>query len=122
TDELCFLSISELSTLFSQRHLSPVELVDALIDRIRRYDGSIHSFVEPVFDTARETAVMAEREIMRGSTKGPLHGIPFGLKDIFDSKGIRTAGGSRTRLDNIPRENATAAQRLHDAGAILIGK
>lgn len=121
-EDLCFLTISEAARLISRKCLSPVELTEALISRIERFDGTINAFVERTFDAALEAASNTEREIMSSGSRGPLHGIPFGLKDIFNSKNIRTAGGSRLCLDNIPHENATSAQRLIDAGAILLGK
>jgi len=116
--ELHELSISELSRLIGARKLSPVELVDALIRRIEEHDGQTHAFVTRTFDLARRQASAAEA----GASRGPLHGIPFALKDIYDTQGILTSGHSRVFMDRVPAEDATATAKLYQAGAILLGK
>ena len=115
-------SIGELARLISARQLSPVELVDALIRRVEDHDGQTHAFITRTFDLARQQARDAETEIAAGRYRGPLHGIPFGLKDIYDTRGILTSGHSRVFIDRIPREDATATRRLYEAGAVLLGK
>src|SRR5258705_3445701 len=120
--ELHDLSIAELSRLIAARQLSPVELVDTLIQRVEQYDAQTHAFITPTFDLARRQAREAEAEIGAGRHRGPLHGVPFGLKDIYDTKGILTSGHSRVFIDRIPREDATATARLYAAGAVLLGK
>ncbi|HEX7212987.1 MAG TPA: amidase [Methylomirabilota bacterium] len=122
TTDLHDLSIVELSRLIRSRSLSPVELVDALIRRIEQYDGQIHAFVTPTFDLARRQARDAEAEIAAGRARGPLHGIPFGLKDIYDTAGILTSAHSRVFIDRIPTGDATATAKLYEAGAVLLGK
>src|SRR5438552_2224262 len=116
------LSIAELSSLIAARTLSPVELVEALIRRVEDYDAQTHAFITPTFDLARQQARAAEAEIAAGKHRGPLHGIPFALKDIYDTRGILTSGHSRVFIDRIPAEDATATRRLYDAGAVLLGK
>ncbi len=116
------LSIAELSNLIAARKLSPMELVEALIRRVEQHDGQTHAFITPTFDLARRQAREAEAEIAAGKSRGPLHGIPFGLKDIYDTRGILTSGHSRVFIDRIPTEDATATRRLYDAGAVLLGK
>jgi len=116
------LSIAELSGLIGSRKLSPVELVDALIRRVEEFDAQTQAFITRTFDLARRQARQAEAEIAAGNYRGPLHGIPFGLKDIYDTRGILTSGHSRVFIDRIPSEDATATTRLYDAGAILLGK
>src|SRR5213083_3024112 len=116
------LSIAELSSLIAARTLSPVELVEALIRRVEDYDAQTRAFITPTFDIARRQARAAEAEIAAGKHRGPLHGIPFGLKDIYDTRGILTSGHSRVFLDRIPREDATTVSKLYDAGAVLLGK
>src|SRR2546426_2990084 len=116
------LSIAELSGLIAARTLSPVELVEALIRRVEDCDAQTHAFITPTFDLARRQAREAEAEIASGKYRGVLHGIPFGLKDIYDTRGILTSGHSRVFIDRIPREDATATRRLYDAGAMLLGK
>src|ERR671922_900655 len=120
--ELHDLSIAELSTLIAARRLSPVELVDALIRRVEELDGQTHAFVTRTFDLARRQARDAEVEIAAGKSRGVLHGIPFGLKDIYDTRGILTSGHSRVFIDRIPRADATTVSRLYDTGAVLLGK
>src|SRR5262245_33132275 len=116
------LSIAELATLIKARQLSPVELVDALIRRVEQYDEQTHAFITRTFDLARRQAKQAEAEITAGTYRGALHGIPFGLKDIYDTKGILTSGHSRVFIDRIPKEDATTTTKLYDAGAVLLGK
>jgi len=120
--ELHDLSIAELSGLIAAKKLSPVELVEALIRRIEAYDRQTRAFITPTFDLARRQARAAEAEIAGGKYRGALHGIPFGLKDIYDTRGILTSGHSRVFIDRIPREDATTVGRLYDAGAVLLGK
>ena len=116
------LSIAELSSLISARKLSPVELADALIQRVDQHDAQTHAFITPTFELARTQARRAEDEISAGRVRGPLHGIPFGLKDIYDTKGILTSAHSRIFLDRIPVDDATATAKLYEAGAVLLGK
>jgi aspartyl-tRNA(Asn)/glutamyl-tRNA(Gln) amidotransferase subunit A len=120
--ELHDLSIAELSRLIAARALSPVELVEALIRRVEQHDEQTRAFITRTFDLARRQAQRAEVEIAAGGPRGPLHGIPFGLKDIYDTKGILTSGHSRVFIDRIPGEDATATTRLYEAGAVLLGK
>ena len=120
--ELHDVTIAELSTLIAARQLSPVELVEALIRRIEQYDDQTHAFITRTFDLARRQAREAEARIGAGQSRGPLHGIPFALKDIYDTKGILTSGHSRVFIDRIPTEDATTTRKLYDAGAVLLGK
>ena len=120
--ELHDLPIAELSRLLAARKLSPLELTDALIQRVERYDSQTRAFITPTFDLARRQARVAEAEIAAGRHRGPLHGIPFALKDIYDTKGILTSGHSRVFIDRIPAEDATTTSRLYEAGAVLLGK
>jgi len=116
------LSVAELSGLIAARKLSPVELVDALISRVEALDAQTQAFITRTFDLARRQALEAEAEIAAGKHRGALHGIPFALKDIYDTRGILTSGHSRVFIDRIPSEDATATTRLYDAGAVLLGK
>jgi aspartyl-tRNA(Asn)/glutamyl-tRNA(Gln) amidotransferase subunit A len=116
------LSIAELSGLIAARKLSPVELADALIQRVEQHDAQLHAFITPTFDLARRQARHAEAEIAGGRLRGPLHGIPFALKDIYDTKGILTSGHSRVFIDRVPAEDATATRKLYEAGGVLLGK
>src|SRR5438105_7590667 len=116
------LSIAELSNLIAARKLSPVELVEALVQRVEQYDGQTHAFITRTFDLARRQARVAETEIAAGRYRGALHGIPFALKDIYDTRGILTSGHSRVFIDRVPSEDATTTARLYEAGAVLLGK
>ena len=116
------LTIAETSDLIRARRLSPLELVDALIGRVEQYDAQIRAFITPTFELARRQAREAEAEIAGGRYRGALHGIPFGLKDIYDTRGIVTSGHSRVFIARIPDEDATTVRRLYDAGAVLLGK
>jgi aspartyl-tRNA(Asn)/glutamyl-tRNA(Gln) amidotransferase subunit A len=122
TAELHDLSIAELSDRIAARRLSPVELVDTLIQRVEQYDPQTRAFVTPTFDLARRQAREAEAALAAGASRGPLHGIPFALKDIYDTRGILTSGHSRVFIDRIPVEDATATRKLHEAGGVLMGK
>ncbi|EPX76630.1 amidase [Salipiger mucosus] len=113
------LSIHELSGLVSRRELGALELTDALIARAEAVPGV---FVTPTFELAREMACAADREIARGAWRGPLHGIPVGLKDALDTAGIPTEVGSRLLAGRLPSTDAVAWQRLREAGAVLMGK
>ncbi|MGH7392525.1 MAG: amidase [Candidatus Rokuibacteriota bacterium] len=120
--ELCFLTVAEASRLISARKLSPVELTDAYLERIQALEPQLNAFITVTADLARKQAKAAEREIARRKYRGPMHGIPMALKDIFDTRGILTSGHSRVCIDRIPKEDATVTRRLHDAGAVLLGK
>jgi aspartyl-tRNA(Asn)/glutamyl-tRNA(Gln) amidotransferase subunit A len=116
------LSIAELSALIAARTLSPVELAEALIRRVEQLEPQTQAFITPTFDLGRRQARDAEAEIAAGRRRGPLHGIPFGLKDIYDTRGILTSGHSRVFIDRIPAGDATTTRRLYGAGAVLLGK
>src|SRR5712691_5745379 len=109
------LSIAELAGLIATRKLSPVELVDALILRVEEHDAQTHAFITRTFELAREQARNAERDIAAARYRGPLHGIPFGLKDIYDTQGILTSAHSRVFIDRLPAHDATATSKLYDA-------
>jgi aspartyl-tRNA(Asn)/glutamyl-tRNA(Gln) amidotransferase subunit A len=82
----------------------------------------LHAYITPTFDLARQQARQAEHEISAGTYRGPLHGMPFALKDIYDTRGIRTSGHSRVCQERLPDLDATTATRLYEAGAVLMGK
>src|SRR5882762_7441430 len=122
TTELHELPITELARLIAARKLSPVELLDALIQRVEQYDAQTRAFITPTFDLARRQAKAAAAEIAAGTHRGALHGIPFALKDIYDTRGILTSGHSRVFANRIPTEDAAATTKLYEAGAVLLGK
>src|SRR5688572_12460962 len=120
--DLCFLSIAELASLMRARTVSPVEVTEAHLARIERFNPTLNAFVTIMAAEAREAARRAEAELAAGRWRGPLHGVPIGVKDIFDTSGVRTTHGSSFYRDNVPTEDAEAVRRLKDAGAILVGK
>src|SRR5437868_7496260 len=117
-----FLTIAEASRLIQQRELSPVELVDSRLARIEKFDGRLHSFIRVLADSARAEARTAESEIAAGKYRGPLHGIPIGLKDIYETGGIATTGHSKVMQDHVPKADAFSVKKLRDAGAVVMGK
>jgi Asp-tRNA(Asn)/Glu-tRNA(Gln) amidotransferase A subunit family amidase len=121
-EELAFLSAAEQGRLMRGRKLSPVELVRAYLERIERYDSVLRAYITVLADEALEKAKQAEREIGAGNYRGPLHGIPFGVKDQLCTKGIRTTLGARITANYVPDHDAAVIERLQAAGAILIGK
>lgn len=116
------LTIAEAAALIAQKKLSPVELTQACLARIERLDGTLHAFITLTAETALANARAAEAAIMRGGPKGPLHGIPIGLKDIFNTKGVVTTAHSRQLEHNVPDRDATTVRLLAEAGTIMLGK
>lgn len=120
--DIVYLSAAEQGRLVRGRALSPVELVRACLERIERYDPALRACITVLADSAMEEARAAEREIQAGRWRGPLHGLPFGVKDQLLTRGIRTTAGSRILADYVPDTDATVIARLRAAGAILISK
>jgi Asp-tRNA(Asn)/Glu-tRNA(Gln) amidotransferase A subunit family amidase len=121
-DELYFLGIADAAKLIKARKLSPVDLVESLLHRIANIDPQINAFITVTGDLAREQAKKAEQEIARDNYRGPLHGIPYALKDIYNTRGILTTGHSKVCINNVPDRDASSTIALRNAGAILIGK
>lgn len=120
--EAHFLTVADASKLIERRALSPVELTRAFLERITSIDPQLNAYLLVTGDLALDQARAAEAEIAAGGWRGPMHGIPYALKDIYCTKGIRTTSHSRTRADYIPNFDATTVSKLHDAGAVLLGK
>jgi aspartyl-tRNA(Asn)/glutamyl-tRNA(Gln) amidotransferase subunit A len=120
--ELHWLTIADAARLIESRRLSPLELTDALLARIDALDPQLNAFLLPTPEKARGQAKAAEREIMAGRYRGPVHGIPFGLKDIYATAGIRTTSHSKICENLVPTEDATTAAKLYQAGGVLLGK
>ena len=102
--------------------MSPVELVDSRLARVEKLDGKLHAFIRVLAEEARAAARTAEQEIAAGRYKGPLHGIPLGLKDIYETEGVATTGHSKVMQDHVPKADAFSVKRLRDAGAVFLGK
>lgn len=122
TTELHFLTIAEASALLKARKLSPVELTQAFLDRIAALDGGLNAYLLPLPEQALAAARRAEAAIASGDWKGPLHGIPIGLKDIYNTAGIATTGHSALFRDHVPAEDAVTVAKLRAAGAVILGK
>ena len=120
--ELHYMSAWELSGLIRDRQISPVEVVEACLERIEATEPTLNSFITVLPEQARASAERAEQEINRGNYRGPLHGIPVGLKDLFETAGIRTTSGTRIYDNYVPTQDCTVAAKFSEAGAILIGK
>ena len=122
SDELFYLSASQLGRLIKKKEVSPVEVIEAHLSRIDALEPKLNSFITLLPEQAMTAAHNAEKEIHTGKYLGPLHGIPFGLKDLYYVKGIRNTSGSKIFDRSIPDFDSTIAYRLKKAGAILLGK
>ena len=120
--ELHWLNISEAAAAIAARELSPVDLVEALLARIEALDAQINAFITVTAEQALDHARAAEREITSGRYRGSLHGIPFALKDVIETAGIRTTAHSKILEHNVPQHDAAVVTQLHEAGAVLMGK
>ena len=120
--ELHDLTLAEAARLISVRKLSPVEYTESLLARTEALEPQLNAFITRTPDVAMAAARTAEAEIMHGNLRGPLHGIPFALKDIYDTAGILTSGHSRTCIDRVPDKDATTVARLKAAGGRADGQ
>jgi aspartyl-tRNA(Asn)/glutamyl-tRNA(Gln) amidotransferase subunit A len=120
--EFTRLSITEAANLIREKKLSPVELTEACLQRISSLDARLRAFITVTSQEALATAQQAASAVAGGDYKGPLHGIPLALKDLFDTAGVRTTAGSRIMADRVPQEDADATARLKAAGAVILGK
>ena len=115
-------TIAEAARLIEAKELSPVELTEAKLALVEGLDGQLDSFVTLTADLALEKARAAEAEIAAGTYRGPLHGIPFGLKDVYNTAGIPTMAHSKILIDHVPGRDATTTGMLHAHGGVLMGK
>jgi aspartyl-tRNA(Asn)/glutamyl-tRNA(Gln) amidotransferase subunit A len=116
-----FLTIAEASRLIAARKLSPVELARVMLKRIEAANPKLNAFLLITTQRAISAARAAEKAVMAGQT-GPLLGIPIAYKDIYDTAGVRTTAHSRILIDNVPKQDAEAVRRLHEAGTVMLGK
>jgi aspartyl-tRNA(Asn)/glutamyl-tRNA(Gln) amidotransferase subunit A len=116
------LTIGEAAEQIRQRKVSPVELTTACLNRIEKLNPVLNAFITVTAESALAEARKAEEEIAQGNYRGPLHGIPVGLKDLIDTAGVRTTCASAVFADRIPAENAYIVRRLKQAGAVVVGK
>jgi len=120
--EHCFKSARDLAQEIREGSLSPVDLVDAYLDRIDDHDGEVNAYITVLGDRAREQARAAERAIERGDDLGPLHGVPVAIKDLTEVEGERLTFGVEPLADNVAERDAVVVRRLREAGAIVLGK
>ena len=116
------LTLTEAAQQIRSRQLSPVELARACLARIERLNPTLNAFITITADLALEQARQAEAEVMAGHWRGPLHGIPIGLKDLLDTAGVRITAASNQFRDRVPAEDAELVRQLKQAGAVLVGK
>ncbi|MET9426908.1 MULTISPECIES: amidase [unclassified Streptomyces] len=116
------LSVAEAGALLRAGELTSVELTRAALDRIARLDPALHAFIRVTEETALERAAAADRELRAGLDRGPLHGVPYALKDIFDAEGVPTTSASRLRDGHVADADSTVERRLRDGGAVGLGK
>jgi len=122
SNELYYLTIAEASAGLRRKDYSPVDLTEACLERIEALDSKLHSFITITAERARAQARQAEQEFASGKGRGPLHGIPIALKDLYMTKDIRTTCHSAVLEKWVPDYDATAVLKLEEAGTILLGK
>ena len=120
--DLPFANITELADAYRNRKLSPVEVTQTMLKRIERLDRSLRSYLTVTGDIALKQARQAEADFMRGDFRGPMHGIPIGIKDLCDTKGVITTAGMTINANNVPQADGTVVRKLFEAGAIMLGK
>src|SRR5580693_7501837 len=116
------LSIAEAAAGISDNSLSSAALTWMMLDRITAIDPKLKSYVTVLHNDALQAASVADKEIAAGKRRGPLHGIPIAIKDIFDTKGVRTTACSRVRENYIPDQDCTVVRKFREAGAVILGK
>jgi aspartyl-tRNA(Asn)/glutamyl-tRNA(Gln) amidotransferase subunit A len=122
SQDLAGLTLKQASDMIRMKAVSPVQLTEACLQRIEKYNRSFNAFITVTKDKALQAAREAETEIQRGRWRGPLHGVPIALKDNIDTAGIRTTGASQVFENRVPDTDAEVARRLKNAGVVLLGK
>ena len=120
--DLLKLTISELAPKIKAKEISPVDLTEAALAQADRLQPKLNSFITMLHDQARSQAKEQEAALMRGEYRGPLHGIPIGIKDNIATAHIRTTVGSKVLADQVPDEDALVVTKMKEAGAIILGK
>lgn len=120
--EFLWWSATEMAAAIREKRLSPVEVTRAVLDRIQALNQTTNAFVTVMSESALREAKAAEEAAVRGEFAGPLHGVPVALKDLIETAGVRTTGGSRVLADYVPRRDATCVGLLRAAGAVIVGK
>jgi len=122
TADLHWLTLSQVSNVIRSRKVSPVQLTEACLGRIERFNPKLNAFITVTADSALVDAQKAVVEIRKGRWRGPLHGVPIALKDLFDTAGVLTTSASGAFKDRVPGQDAEVVRRLREAGAVLLGK
>ena len=120
--DLAFAPIAEIAPRIAAREVSPVDLTEAALARIERLDGTLNAFITVTAEAARQAARAAADQIANGDYRGPLHGVPVAIKDLFATRGVLTTVGSRLFEDWVPDHDAAVVERLSEAGAVMLGK
>lgn len=120
--QIYYSGINEISNQIRNKVLSPVEIVSKCLERIEQFNPTLNAFITVTGESALKEAHLAEIDIKQGAWKGPLHGIPVGIKDFYDTAGIRTTAAFQPFKDRIPLKDANAVAKLKEAGAIIVGK
>src|SRR5437016_1152902 len=120
--DLCYTPATKLISLIRSKKLSPVELTKAVLERVEKLNPKINAFCLVTADAAMKAAREAEQAVMKRKKLGPIHGIPFSIKDLAFTKGVRTMGGSHIFASRVPDQDAPFVRRLKEAGGILVGK
>ena len=120
--DVALLPLQAASALIHSRRASSVDLVRACLDRIAQHDRELGAFITLTADSALDEAKRADADLANGVDRGALHGIPIALKDLYDTAGVRTTGGSRIYGDRVPERDCTVVERLRAAGAVFLGK
>ena len=120
--DLCELGLVDLARQIESRLVSSTEVVEAALARLDRLEGQLNAFITVAHEQAREAARQADEELARGVYRGPLHGVPVSVKDLFFTAGLRTTGGSGILADWVPDEDSALVERLRAAGAVILGK
>ena len=120
--DLPFATMSELTEAYRNRQLSPVEVTKATLERIEKLDQKLHSYVTVTPEIALEQAKQAEADLAAGKDRGPMHGIPVAIKDLCETKGVKTTWGTRILKDYVPDGDSTVVRKLREAGAVMLGK
>ncbi|HKJ00223.1 MAG TPA: amidase [bacterium] len=121
-DDLCYTPATELAKAVREKRLSPVEITEAVLERIDAINPKLNAYCTPTAEQAMAKARAAEQAVMDGKRLGPLHGVPYSVKDLVITKGVRTMRGSKIYEHFVPEEDTPAVERLRGAGGILLGK
>ena len=122
SDDLHYMSAAEAGRKIAAKELSSAELTEALLARTDAIDGKLNAYIRVLGDQARVSAKAADEAIASDGSKGPLHGVPVGLKDIIDLEGVHTTAHSKLLLDNVATSDAFVTAKLKQAGAVITGK